>query len=213
MAGGLKIDIDTSELVEFVTALTRAQKLTTPLITAGLNEVGDGMTSLIATSFSKQSGLTLEQVRGAMDIRRASRGNLSYEITVDPDLIGNKDPASLEGGRERTDFLSKSNPSMMVIVVSKKDELTCMDCEELDAAGPMPLSVAMEHVPKHPHCRCVIMPYVQKGKRMPVTMTSLTGTSTSKRMGAGPLDVDMTLRQMAQKVMDSTANRIKIELS
>ena len=129
MAGGLKIDIDTSELVEFVTALTRAQKLTTPLITAGLNEVGDGLTSLIATSFSKQSGLTLEQVRGAMDIRRASRGNLSYEISVDPDLIGNKDPASLEGGRERTDFLSKSNPSMMVIVVSKKDELTCMDCE------------------------------------------------------------------------------------
>jgi hypothetical protein len=207
----LKINVDTSELVEFVGALDKAQKLTTPLIAAGLNEMGDAVSSLIAQSLSKQSGLPLEQVRGVMDIRRATRGNMRYEIKVDPDLMEGK--PMQDGGRERTDFLGKTNPSMMVIVVSKQDELVCMDCEELAAAGPMPMSVAMQHVPKHPHCRCIIMPYVQRGKRMPVTMTTLSGTSASKRMGSQSLDVDLTLRQMAQKILDSTSNSIKIELS
>lgn len=207
----IKIGIDTSELVEFVGALSKAQKLTTPLIAAGLNEVGDSLSSLIAQSLSKQSGLPLEQVRGVMDIRRASRGNMNYQIKVDPDLMAGE--PQMEGGREKTDFLGKTNPNMLVIVVSKQDELVCMDCEELAAAGPMPMSVAQQHVPKHPHCRCIILPYVQKGKRMPVTMTSLSGTSASKRMGSQSLDVDMTLRQMAQKILDSTSNQIKIELS
>jgi len=207
----MKINIDTGELADFTKALDNAQKLTKPLIAAGLNEVGDSVSALIATSLSKQSGLPLEQVRGVMDIRRASRSNMSYEIKVDPDLMEGK--PGIEGGRERTDFLGKSNPSMLVIVVSKQDELVCMDCEELAAAGPMPLRVAQEHVPKHPHCRCIILPYVQKGKRLPVTMTSLSGTSASKRMGAQSMDVDLTLRQMAQQILDSTSNRIKIELS
>jgi len=208
----LKLAVDTSELVTFVKSIEKAQKLTTPLIANGLNEVGDGITSLIALSLSKQTGLALEQVRGAVDVRRASGSNLRYEIKIDPDLMGD-DPSTLEGKRERSDFMGKTNPNMMVIVVSKKDELVCMDCEELEAAGPMPMSVAMEHVPKHPHCRCVILPYVQKGKRLPVTMTSLTGTSSRKRMGTQSLDVDVTLRQLAQKVLDGASDRIRIELS
>jgi len=207
----LKINVDTRELIDFVDALSKAQKVTTPLIAAGLNEVGDSLSALIAQSLSKQSGLPLEQVRGVMDIRRASRSNMNYEIKVDPDLMEGE--PMMEGGRERTDFLGKTNPNMMVIVVSKQDELVCMDCEELAAAGPMPMSVAQQHVPKHPHCRCIILPYIQKGKRMPVTMTSLSGTSASKRMSQQSLDVDLTLRQMAQKILDGTSNKIKIELS
>lgn len=212
MAGGIRVDIDASELADFAKVLEKTQKLTKPAMALGLNEVGDGLVSLMATSVSKQSGLTLEVIRGSIKIKRASRSDLSYQMTLDPNLFSS--PAqSLQGASERTDFLSKTAPDTLVIVVSKKDELVCMDCEELDAAGPMPLSVANAHVPKHPHCRCIILPYVQKGQRLPVTMTSLSGTDPAKRAGVDIGDMNLTLRQMAQRILDSTASKIKIGLS
>jgi hypothetical protein len=75
--------------------------------------------------------------------------------------------------------------------------------------------VAQAHVPAHPNCRCVILPYVQPRRRMPVTMTSVTGTDPVRRAGASamPTDADLTLRQLAQALLDRTATSIKVQLS
>ena len=75
----------------------------------------------------------------------------------------------------------------------------------------MPIEAAREHIPKHPNCRCVIMPYVPKGKRLPVTMTTMTGTEPAKRSGRRQ-NREMTLRQMAQEILDKTVTKIRIEL-
>ena len=61
------------------------------------------------------------------------------------------------------------------------------------------------------------MPYVQKGKRLPVTMTTLSGTNAQRRMGRGqlrtPLETDVTLRQLAQNVIKSANGKMKISLT
>jgi hypothetical protein len=205
------VQVDTTQLTETVRRLNNLQRVTKAGLALSLNEVGDGLVAVLATNIAKDTGLELEQVRGMMKVSRASRSNLNYEVSMDPRLTqdGARD---LQGGRESKDF-GKHKPGSLVIIVSKKDELVCMDCEELAAAGPMPIEVAREHVPKHPHCRCVIMPYVQKGKRMPMTMTSVSGTSATQRMGGTqPMDERQTVRQLAQKILDRTARDIKIEL-
>jgi hypothetical protein len=205
------VQVDTSALEDTIRRINNVQRVTQAAITVSLNEVGDGLVAVLATSIAKDTGLEIEQVRGLMSVHRATRGNPNYEISIDPNLT-KTGARGVEGGRESKDF-GKHQPGALVIVVSRQDELVCMDCEELAAAGPMPIEVAMEHVPKHPHCRCVIMPYVQKGKRLPLTMTSTSGTSAQQRMGGtGQMDERQTLRQLAQKILDRTARDIKIEL-
>jgi len=143
-------------------------------------------------------------------LRRATRNDLEYEINISKRLLEG-DADDIEGGRTSADF-GKRRPGTLVIVVSQKDELVCMDCEALEAIGPMPVETAMEHLPVHPNCRCVIMPYVQKRRRLPVTMTSLTGTSSRKRGGVKLIDQDVTLRQLAQDILNRTATTIRIQL-
>jgi hypothetical protein len=209
MAGPVVLNIDTSNLMDFTRRLAAAQRVTNAAVAASLNEVGDGMVAVMATNIAKTTGLEIEQVRGLMKVKRATRSNLTYELDINPRLT--QEATGLEGRRESKDF-GKREPGQLVIIVSKKDELVCMDCEELAAAGPMPVETAMEHVPKHPNCRCIIMPYVQKGKRLPVTMTTTTGTSTQRRMGATAVDERQTIRQLAQNILDRTHNSIKIQL-
>lgn len=207
----VNLNIDTSDLMAFSRRIVAAQRVTSRGIAIGLNEVGDGLVAVLSTSIAKDTGLEIEQVRGLMTVQRASRSNLNYEININPQLA--QEAARLEGRRESKDF-GKRQPGSLVIIVSKKDELVCMDCEELAAAGPMPVETAMEHIPKHPNCRCIIMPYVQKGKRLPVTMTTVSGTSAQARMGGTMQGVDdrQTIRQLAQKILDRTHSDIKIEL-
>src|SRR4051812_41535657 len=81
MASGVKIGIDTDELVQFSKRAAKAAQLTTPTIIVGLNEVGDGLVSLMARSLSNDTGLALEQVRALMKIERATPSRLSYEVS------------------------------------------------------------------------------------------------------------------------------------
>jgi hypothetical protein len=211
MAGSVNIKVDTKELLDFVNQTIKATKVTKPVLAVGLNDVGDSMVAVLATNLSKTTGLSLEEVRGLFNVKRARRDNLAYEVRIDPELL-EEGARKLEGGRESSDF-GKYDPTRLVVWVSKNDELVCMDCEEMQAAGPMPASVAASMHPKHPHCRCILMPYVQKGKRLPVTMTSVTGTSTTKRGGKKTIvDSDRTLRQLAQEILDRTSQAIRIEL-
>jgi len=215
MAKGINLKIDATALVRFANRAEKVSKITTPLLVVGVNTVGDGVVSIVAQTLQERTGLTLEQVRGMIRVRRAAKGNMGYEVTVNKRLM-TEDVDTLGGQREIREF-GKRQPGEMVIVVSKKDELVCMDCEELAAAGPMPIEIAMQHVPKHPNCRCIIMPYVQKGKRLPVTMTTLSGTNAQRRMGRGqlrtPLETDVTLRQLAQNVIKSANGKMKISLT
>lgn len=206
----VRLAIDASELIEYAKKLGVVKTHTTPIITTGLNEIGDGLITVLANNLAKQTGLDLEEIRGVMNIKRASRTSMSYEISINPTLIEG-DVTQLEGSRASGDF-GKRQPGALVIVVTRKDELVCMDCEELEAAGPMPVETAMAHVPKHPNCRCVIMPYVPKGRRLPVTMTTMSGTDPLRRAGAA-VDLDITIRQLAQDLMKKSANKIRIELS
>jgi hypothetical protein len=212
MAAGIKLNIDTSELLDFVKHLQKAAKVTKPILAVGLNDVGDSLVSLLAVNLTKQTGLSLEEVRGLFKVKRAKVADLTYDVSIDPALL--EDTArNLEGGRESTDF-GKMDPNRLVVWVSKNDELVCMDCEEMQAAGPMPASVAASRHPRHPNCRCILLPYVQKGKRLPVTMTTVTGTSATKRGGRKTIvDQDRTLRQLAQDILDKTSKAIRIELS
>lgn len=215
MAKGINLKVDATALLLFANRAAKVSKITTPLLVVGVNTVGDGVVAIVAKSLQERTGLTLEQVRGMMRVKRASKGSLGYEVTVNKRLL-TEDVDTLGGQREIREF-GKRQPGEMVIVVSKKDELVCMDCEELAAAGPMPIEIAMQHVPKHPNCRCIIMPYVQKGRRLPVTMTTLSGTSAQRRMGRGqlrtPMETDVTLRQLAQNVIKSANGKMKIGLT
>jgi hypothetical protein len=213
MAGkGLNLKIDTTQLLRFAKRAEAAMKVTQPILAAGINLVGDGVISKLAESLTQQTGLTLEQVRGQMKVKRAGRGRLSYEVTINKQLLeDNAD--TLEGQREIRDF-GKRQPGELVIIVSKKDELVCMECEELEAAGPMPIEIATQHVPKHINCRCIILPYNKPGKRLPVTMTTLTGTDPRRRAGKKrvSLDTDVTLLQLAQNMLNNSSRKLKIEL-
>jgi hypothetical protein len=200
---GLNIEIDVKELKAYAKKLSAVEKVTSTAAAGGLNEVGDGLVAVLARDLAGATGLSIEQVRGLLKVRRASRARLEYDIT----LLSEGDLRKMEGKRESGDF-GKFDQGQLVIVVSKKDELVCMDCEELEAAGPMPAEVAMQHVPKHPNCRCVIMPYVSK-KRLPVTMTPLQG---ARRQVGSSLDENMTLRQLAQNILDRTTRAVRIEL-
>lgn len=204
----MKIGVDTRDLVRFIGRMDEASKKTTPALAKSINEVGDGLISILASNLANDTGLSVSQVRGLMRVKRATKADLKYDIIVNNRLLED-DPSTLEGKRESRDF-GKQKPDALVVIVSQHDDLVCEDCEELAAAGPMPMQIAREHIPKHPHCRCVIMPYVQKGKRLPVTMTSVTGTGTAKR--SGRRNADLTLRQMAQDILKNTRTNIRIEL-
>lgn len=213
MAGkGLNLKIDTTQLVRFAKRAEAAMKVTQPILAAGINLVGDGVVAEVAQSLVQQTGLALEEVRGLMKVKRATRGDMKYQVTMDKQLFA-EDVESIQGQREIRDF-GKRRPGELVIIVSKKDELVCMDCEELEAAGPMPLETAMKHVPKHINCRCIIMPYNKPGKRLPVTMTTLTGTDPRRRAGRKrvSLEQDVTLRQLAQTMLNNSSRKLKIEL-
>ena len=205
----MRLAIDTTGLKNYIKKINKAQKNVKPIMSTALNEVGDSLVGILATSMSKETGLAIEQVRGQMRVTRAKKDDLTYQIEVNNQLLEG-DASALEGKRESRDF-GKRKPDTLVIIVSQQDELVCADCEELAAAGPMPIETAREHIPKHPHCRCIIMPYAPKGRRLPVTMTSLTGTDPAKRAGRRQ-DREMTLRQMAKEILDKTASKIKIEL-
>ena len=205
----MKIKVNFDDVIEYAKRLTRAKETTTPAISVGLNEVGDGLVSILTGNIAKETGLDVEAVRGLMRVKRATKNDLSYDVIVNNRLLED-DPSTLEGKRESRDF-GRQRPDTMVIIVNQKDDLVCPDCEELAAAGPMPIETAREHIPKHPHCRCVIMPYAPKGRRLPVTMTSTTGTSAGRRSGQRQ-NRDITLRQMAQTILDQMATKIRIEL-
>jgi hypothetical protein len=208
----INLAVDTSDLVKFTKGLEEGEKVTKEVLTTSVNTIGDQVTSLVATSLARDTGLSLEQVRGLMKVKRAKRGDIVFELTIKSALLEEDAGRKLEGRRESTNF-GKRAPDEMVIIVAKDDELVCMDCEELAAAGPMPLQVAKQHIPKHPHCRCVILPYTPKGKRLPVTMTTVSGTDPRKRMGGKkPIDTDMTLRQIVNDVMKKSVGKIRIEL-
>lgn len=205
--GGVAIKFDTAELIKYSEKMVKAQRVTNIAVAQSLNHVGDELVSILSSNLSRQTSLSLEQVRGLLRIKRATRNNLNYDIAVPEGLVSEREARVLEGRREKG--FGPFKPGQMVIIVTKKDELVCMDCEELGAAGPMPVEKAMEHVPKHPHCRCVIMPYVEKGRRLPVTMTSLSGSDPIRRSGR---DESSTLRQLAQEILDRTARGIRVEL-
>ena len=99
----MKIGIDTSDLMAYSKQLERAEKTTTPTIAVSLNQVGDGLVHVLATNLSKETGLALEQVRGLMQVKRATRNDLNYDVTVNNRLLED-DPTTLEGRRESTDF-------------------------------------------------------------------------------------------------------------
>jgi hypothetical protein len=208
----LNFKVDTKALLAYSNRIKSAARVTSVAAAGGLNHVGDGLVSSLSVSLAKQTSLSLEQVRALLKVKRATRNDLHYEISVSNDLLSEGKSRTLEGKREKNEF-GKYEPGQLVIVVSKKDELVCMDCEELDAAGPMPIEVAMRHVPRHPNCRCVIMPYVSK-KRLPVTMTTISGTSSSKRAGnvARSLDQNATLRQLAQEILNRSSRAVRLEL-
>jgi hypothetical protein len=203
----MKIKIDAKDVIAYAEKLDRAEKATKPAISVGLNEVGDGLVSVLATNLAKETGLGVEQVRGLMQVKRATKNNLNYDVIVNNRLLED-DPTTLEGRRESRDF-GTQRPKTLVIIVNQDEP--CSDCEELAAAGPMPIEIAREHIPKHPNCRCVIMPYAPKGKRLPVTMSTITGTEPAKRSGRRQ-DRSVTLRQMAQTILDKTVTKIRIEL-
>jgi hypothetical protein len=208
----IKIDVDTNDLAAFAKRLENVEKLTKPALALGLNEIGDGLVSVMATDLVKRTGLGLEEVRGMIKVSRANRNALSYDITVKPELLEGQQGKQLEAKRADWDF-GRRQAGELVIVVTQKDDLVCMDCQELEAAGPMPVEIAREHVPKHPHCRCILLPYVQKGKRLPLTMTTLTGADSNIRSKfSSSTEQDMTLRQLAQNVMNKTANKIRVEV-
>ena len=204
----MKVSVDTSDLLKFAKKAEDTSKAMPTVIAQSLNNVGNGLVAVLTTDLARDTGLTVEQVRGQIRVKRATKTDPTYEVIVKTSLMED-DPRTLEGKRESKDF-GRNDPRDLVIIVNQKDDLVCMDCEELAAAGPMPFDIAKEHIPKHPHCRCVIMPFVQKGKRLPVTMTSTTGTSTAKRSGRE--NIDITIRQMAQRILDKTVTNIKIEL-
>ena len=207
----VKFKLDVRELVQFAKRAVAVEKTASAIMANDLNDIGDQVVATMSLKVVRESGLSLEQVRGLMRVKRATRRNLVYEIKMDRAVL--EDPASLEGRRENTDF-GKRRPGTLVIVVSKQDELVCMDCEALAAAGPMPVEIAMAHLPVHPNCRCIIMPHVQKGKRLPVTFTTITGAVTERRARARrrPLSDDMTVRQIAQKFLDKSARNVSVSL-
>jgi len=208
---GVRIGINTDELAKTSNRLAKAATVTKPLIAAGLNDIGDELVVTIATGLAKQTGLALEQIRGLLNVKPANKGKLAYEVHIDPRLYEREAGRKLEGMRESRDF-GRNEPGEMVIVISQKDDLVCMDCLELEAAGPMPVEIAMQHIPKHPNCRCIIAPYARKGKRMEVTMTTVSGTDPRRRMGGKQIEVDLTLRQLAQKVLDGSSRAIRVQL-
>jgi len=214
MAKGLNLKVDTSALLRFAKRAEDISKITKPMLAVGVNTIGDGVVAMVATQLQQRTGLTLEQVRGLIKVTRASRGRLNYEVSVDQRLL-NENADTLSGQREVRDFGTRQ-PGELVIVVSAKDDLVCMDCEELAASGPMPIEIAMQHVPVHPNCRCIIMPHVQKGRRLQVQMTTLSGTNQNRRMAGKmrtPLSADVTLRQLAKNIISGSSGKMKIGLS
>ena len=211
--GRLKVKIDTSDLVEFVGQANKLEKVTKPALITGLNVLGDQMVSVLSRNLQRSTGLGLEQVLGMIKVDRADPGDVAYEVKINHRLL-ERGARTVEGQREIREF-GTEQPETLVIIVSKEDELVCMECSVLAASGPMSIEIAKAHIPAHPNCRCVIIPYVRVRRRLPVTMTSLTGTDPVRRTSAGPLpvDVDMTLRQLAQSIADRTATTIKIQLS
>ena len=208
--GRLKVKIDTSDLVEFVGQANKLEKVTKPALISGLNVLGDQMVSVLSRNLQRSTGLGLEQVLGMIKVDRADPGDVAYEVKINHRLL-ERGARTVEGQREIREF-GTEQPETLVIIVSKEDELVCMECSVLAASGPMSIEIAKQHIPAHPNCRCVIIPYVRVRRRLPVTMTSLSGTDPVRRTSAGPLpvDVDMTLRQLAQSIADRTATTIKI---
>ena len=209
-SGGITFKFDTSELAAYSRNIARASRVTSTAMAVSINGVGDDLVSLLAVGLSRQTGLHLEQIRGLMKVRRASRSRLTYEMVVPHSLLSELESRRLEGKKEKG--FGPFKPGQLVIVVTQQDELVCMDCEELGAAGPMPAEIALEHIPKHPNCRCVILPYVKRGQRLPVTMTTLSGTDPIRRSGGIDINENKTLRQLAQDILNRTTREVRLQL-
>jgi hypothetical protein len=212
----MNLQFDTEALVTYTKKLNKAQKVTTPAISASLNIVGDQLVQTIVNNAASKTGLGIDVVRRALRVERSTRGSLAYTIHLDETLFENRQrrlqaEAEREAAQAEKKKYGKFKPGEMVIVKTQDDELVCMDCEELGAAGPIPIDVALEHIPKHPNCRCVIMPYVPRGKRLPVTMTTISGTDPGRRAGM-EINESATLRQLAQEILNRTTSQVRVEL-
>jgi len=212
----MHLEFDTAAILEYTKKLGRAQKVTAPAISQSLNIVGDQLVQTILSNAAQRTGLSIGVIRRSLQVERSTKGSLSYTINLNEDLFANRqkrlqDEAAREAEQAEKKKYGKFRPGELVIVKTQDDELVCMDCEELGAAGPIPIDVALEHIPKHPNCRCVIMPYAPKGKRLPVTMTTVSGTDPGVRMGS-EINEQATLRQLAQEILNRTSTSVRVEL-
>ena len=198
----ITIDIDAAELVKAINNKNLPMSIEKAQVTA-LNEYGEGLTNQIARSITEQTGFAESEVRSQF-IRRfpATLALKVYEIRVKQNAI---EEQVTSRGPVR-DFLQRAQDKFegrtLVDVVTAKDDAVCPICKQISEEGPYTVDETKKLRERHPHflnrdlnCRCALAPFSPKQR---VNVQMRTGK------GVAPLDLSLTMRQLAEAVAKET---------
>jgi hypothetical protein len=167
----LAIKLDVSDLQRVGRRWVSAASATGAMderIAASLNYLGEQAADNIARDVARATGLNEQAARRLIDIRKASRDNLSFEIDVGQALIrSTRRPLPKKKGpkRDETGFYE----GQLVNIVTMGDERVCELCEELARNSPYTIEEARAQLPHHPNCRCSVEDFGPR-RRKPVEM-------------------------------------------
>lgn len=215
------IDLDTSDLLRWSRYLEDLPPKLGPALASGLNAFGDEATHAMAQSLADRYDLEAGAVMNLLVVRRASPGNLKYE--VDGSAVAKTDPRWLRPWEERDKSTFEQDTLVKVDTVG--DEFDCEICEQVSKNSPWTMREITQNQGKwtelfdahgahggktshgavgirtdlvHPNCRCITQPWTST-RRMKMTFAE---------SGAPP--ELLTARQLGRKVADELKVAIRV---
>jgi hypothetical protein len=188
------VDINSTELVRFVTHTSKVQSNMILASSRALNKVGDQLVEDIITEIAEETGMEASIIRRKINVVRATPMKLMYRIDAASAVIDAPATRPMRGSRRfarKTDEYFQADELVDVITIG--DEKVCHICEKIEEEGPYRIDIARTLIPAHPHCRCLVSPtQIANKKEMPVLF---------RRKGSVRLS-DLTIEKLKQQLKD-----------
>jgi hypothetical protein len=209
----MKLSVDATDLLKYVGNLQKMPAEMDARIVKALNETGDGLTRELVEDLSTETGLPIEAVRGLVEVRRANRSKLEYDITM---KVG-----SLEDEMETRPMLGREFPTrdvtgfhdeQLVTVITAQDDKVCPACKEIAANGPYTIE-QVRYDPRykikhHPECRCAVVPYHSR-RRLEVKAEPFADTQS----GVGRSEkIRTTIGGLAKRLLAEAAQKVSLKV-
>ena len=206
--------VNAEELLRYARGMHEVPAKNTASIVRALNETGDAVAREIRMTIVMATGLTSEAARNLVQVSRATRSNLAYEIVVDGIPVEGEEGSRKLPGREFKKRKSDEsfNDDQLVKVMTRADDHVCPVCEAIAEASPYTVAEARELIHHgagigQNNCRCVWVPFVSR-RRLAVESNRGIGGDRARAV----LNEQVTLQQLARRVITEMGHNMQIKV-